>query len=946
MINKSRFSYKVFFTVFSTFFIFSSSGGWISYSLLHSIITQRVDENLITAVNGIRQMVETSAELSAKNYLRSLAEHFWEAAHSVDLPNNPDDLLNENSKKDILRHLSNVKVGNSGYAYVINSQGKVILHPDKNIIGKNISNYKFIQKQIEFQSGYIEYEWQNRGERTARQKVSYMEYYKPWDWIISITAYTDELSLLVKPSDFRELVLSVDIGENGYPFIISKSGVILVHPTFTGNVSQLPDINKEVLEEMITTGKGKMYYDLFEEESNEITKKIAIYETIDSYDWIVAGTGYVEDFYHPLKSLRNLFIVLIIFGFCVSVLISFYLSRSITSPINNLLKKLSLESTQFNFKHNPSDNKNEIEELTSYFYEYIQDIKVKNEKLHKLITKQTKTVNQLNVFKEVFDNTAEGISITDTNGIIKIINPAFERITGYSQAEAIGQNPNILKSGKHSSGFYHHMWSDIRKYGFWSGEIWNKRKNGEVYPEWLTISAVRNSAGKTYSYAAVFKDITEIVKQKEKISFLAYHDHLTELPNRLLIAERIRQSIAECSRKQRKLYCLVWDVDNFKTINDSLGQEKGDKFLNLFVERVRPALRLEDVFGRIGGDEFALIVKEESKGLTQINFLIERIFYLLHDPFQVEEHSIYITLSLGVSCYPSDSENDDGLLSNAILALSNAKKSKGNSFSFYNLNMGKEVNKKIQYLSKMKKGLLQKEFIPYYQPKISLLSGKFVGMEALARWKSGDNLVSPADFIPLAEESGMILEMSWQLYNRAFSDCLQLVRDGIPAHLSINISPQQLQVESFLEELLLVQHTSGLEKQYIDLEITESALHKNIDYVQGLLRELKNAGFSLSIDDFGTGYSSLQYLKELPFNTLKIDMSFISGIGVDFDDEQVVKTITMLAKQFGMTIVAEGIENAEQIEFLKLIGCDLGQGYFYGRPMPFDELIEWISENN
>lgn len=943
MINKSKFSYKIFITVFFAFSTMCFFTGWISYSLINTTVKQRVDENLAKTVTGISQMVEASTDFAAKNYIRSLAEHYVRVAEEQDKQSRTDRTNIEETKNEILHQLSDIKIGDSGYAYVINTQGEIVGHPHKSLHGENVSEHDFIQKQIKLKRGYLEYEWKNPGDDVSRKKVLYMDYYEPWGWIISISAYADELSLLVDPSDFKELVLSIKIGENGYPLILSKTGEILIHPTLSGNVAQIHDSRKDVLDEILTTGKGKMYYDFFEEERQEDSKKIAIYETIESNGWIVAGTGYVEDFYQPLIILKKVFIVLLFIVSFLSVAVSIYLSQMVTRPIRQLLKNVSSESEQYQLSAISIDNTNEIEDLTSYFIEYTKQINAQNIKLSDLLDEQKKAVLELKIFKEVFDNIAEGISITDIHGTIKQVNPAFKRITGYSYNEAIGQNPRILNSGHHSNQYFEEMWQDIKEKGYWTGEIWNKRKNGEIYPEWLTISGVEDKDGIISHYAAIFKDITEITRQNERISFLAYYDQLTKLPNRLMITERISEAVSELSRSDLKLLCIVLDIEDFKSINDTLGQEDGDKLLTLFVERIHPILRTEDVFGRIGPDDFAILVKSKHPDSIQIESLLERIFSISNSPIHIGDHTFYITLSIGLAVYPGDGKTADNILSNAILALNKAEKTSGNSYCFYNHGMEENVTKKIKYLAKVREGLKNNEFIPYYQPKVSLASGQLIGVEALARWKSGNDLVSPADFIPLLEESGLIVEMSWQLYEKAFADCLELLNDDIQLTVSINVSPYQLQVDSFLHDFFAVQQLSGLDCKYIDLEITESALHEKIDYVQGLLEMISQAGFSLSIDDFGTGYSSLRYLKNLPFNTLKIDMSFISGIGNDYDDEQIVRTITLLAKQFGMNIVAEGIENLEQVAFLKSLGCDQGQGYHYAKPMEFEELKRWIA---
>ena len=552
-------------------------------------------------------------------------------------------------------------------------------------------------------------------------------------------------------------------------------------------------------------------------------------------------------------------------------------------------------------------------------------------------------VIDLNIYKEIFEHIVEGISITDIEGTIISANPAFERITGYSVQEAVGNNPNILKSERHPPDFYEKMWAMLKEKGFWSGEIWNKRKNGEIYPEWLTISAVKDKFGKVSNYAAVFNDITELVRRQERIQFLAYHDHLTKLPNRLLVHEKLSQMLSECRRKNEKMICLICDLDNFKTFNDSLGQEGGDSLLNLFVERLRPLIRLEDMLGRIGSDEFVILAKTEDASAKYALSVSDRIFSACKDSIQLGDQVIYLTMSIGIALFPDDATEEGELIKRAMLALSGAEKMKGNSISFFNPAMETEVKKKIVYLAKIREGLAKSEFIPFYQPKVNLATGRVSGMEALARWMSNGQLISPGDFIPVAEDSGLIIEMSRQIYEKAFRETAALIEQGYRLKLSVNLSPLQLQSVTFLEDLLTLQQKSGLAAEYIELEITESTLFENTDKVLSLLNAIVDAGLAISIDDFGTGYSSLQYLKQLPLSTLKVDMSFVSGIGKNKDDEQLVRTIALLAKQFGLQIVAEGIEEKSQADFLRQLGCNEGQGYYFAKPMELEDFRSWLS---
>ena len=731
MFNKAKLSYTIFLTVCSTFFSLFFLGSWIAYTLIDGVITRHLDENLVKTVKGIRQIVETSATLSSRSYLQAVAEQYLATVNIQYLRSLSGQISKDEAQQESRSRILTKTIASSGYTYIIDSHGVLQSHPVSLLQGKDISEWQFVKEQINRKKGFLEYEWQNPGESKPREKVLYMDYFDPWDWIISVTAYKDELDQLINPRDFRDDILSMKIAEHGYPFVIDKSGQVLAHPTMSGNVLAQDSEYRDFFRDIISAREGKILYDWTDPQTKEKKKKIAVFETIEPFGWIVAASGYVSDFYRPLQSLKKLFIALVCGGLLLAILVSYYLSTYITAPLNSLLNQISAEQDLSVFENVSLPGRNEIEELSDHFSGYMRQLNDRNKELREHLQEQKKTSLDLNIYKEIFENIIEGISITDSQGTIISANPAFERITGYSVEEAVGNNPRILKSERHPPEFYEEMWDMLRKKGFWSGEIWNKRKNGETYPEWLTISAVRDKFGKVSNYAAVFNDITELVKHKERIQFLAFHDHLTKLPNRLMVREELCQMISECKRKEEKLICLICDLDNFKTFNDSLGQEGGDSLLNMFVGRLRPLLRLEDTLGRIGGDEFVILAKTGDDSAKYALSISDRIFSACKDSIQLGDQIIYLTMTIGIALFPDDASEEDELLKRAMLALNSAEKKKGNSICFFNQAMEIEVYKKIMYLAKIREGLKNSEFIPFYQPKVNLATGRVSGMEAL-----------------------------------------------------------------------------------------------------------------------------------------------------------------------------------------------------------------------
>lgn len=943
--NKSQLSYKIFITLSSVLFSVFIIGTGVFYILIQSILTERLEEILNNTVASVQQVVETSATLSIRSYLRSLAEQNKNIIQDLDRQHQAGKISREEAEQRAKDILLAQRLAGSGYVYGINSKGRIVVHPDAEMVGAEMGNHWLANMQVARKNGFIEYEWQNPGEPKPRKKVLAMEYYAPWDLIISVTAYRDEMTQLINAGDFRDQVLALKIGKAGYPLVLDHNGEILAHPTLAGNIFDLQGENAHFLQSLLAEKTGKRTYDWINPQGQK-TSKIAMFSTIEEFGWLVVATGNSEEFYAPYKSLRNIFVSIFAIAILASIIVSIYLSRSITAPLNRLLTYLSSHSGSYNLTLPEPANRNEIEELSKYFENYVQQLYESNRKLTELLEEQKQTALDLSIYKQVFINIAEGITITDATGAIVQANPAFEKITGYTVSEAIGNNPRILKSDRHHPEFYQKMWHDILQKGFWSGEIWNKRKNDEVYPEWLTISVIRDAIGHITHYAAVFNDITLIVQQQEKIQFLAYHDHLTKLPNRLLLLERMHQLFSSCKRHGGAIICMIFDLDNFKTVNDSIGHDVGDLLLKEFVERILPMVRAEDIFCRIDGDEFVLVFQSEADEAENILPVVNRLHSISEKPFVFETQKAYMSLSIGIAIFPRDAETTEDLLKRANLALFTAKQSTGNSYAFFSSEMEIEVKKQLHYLAKIRSGLENYEFLPYFQPKVDFITGKVVGMEALARWKSEGKLINPGDFIPISEQSGLIIPLAKQIYEQAFHETALLLQQGYKLKLSVNLAPSQLQAENFLRDLVGLQEKSGLLTEFIELEVTESSLMKNIEQSRSILEQLSALGFSISIDDFGTGHSSLQYLKQIPLDTLKIDMSFVSGIGINQDDEKLIKTIILMARQFGLIIVAEGVEERHQEDFLRKLGCHYGQGYLYGKPMDITTFTEWLKNRS
>ena len=546
---------------------------------------------------------------------------------------------------------------------------------------------------------------------------------------------------------------------------------------------------------------------------------------------------------------------------------------------------------------------------------------------------------------KVFENSNEGVVITDGIARIVEVNPAFSLITGYAPHEVIGKTPNVLSSGRHDATFYQVMWRQLREAGAWRGEIWNRRKNGEVYPEWLSIAAVRDEAGQVQHYVAIFSDISEQHRSRQEIEYLAHHDALTDLPNRLLFNARLDHAISQARRSKRQLAVLFVDLDRFKTINDSLGHALGDEVLRRVAERMRLAMRGEDTMARLGGDEFIILLENiTAAGACEV---AEKLATALGKPLQLKDEPVYISLSIGISLYPRDGGDVDTLVRNADAAMYKAKSSGRDNFQFYTPELTDEVLEQAFLQNHLRRAIEQQEFRLFYQPQVDIETGRATGVEALLRWQHpSEGLIMPMRFIPLLEEQGLMRQVGPWVLRRACEDYLRWQQAGIaPRSIAVNLSGAQIQAQGAVEQIERILAETGMPPEHLELEVTETFVMDDPESNINTLHRLRALGIRLAIDDFGTGYSSLAYLKRLPIKKLKIDRSFVKDVPGDADDEAITRAVIGLGKTLNLDIIAEGVERKACVDFLLREGCYFGQGYLWGKPMPEDEIVPWLAQH-
>ena len=541
----------------------------------------------------------------------------------------------------------------------------------------------------------------------------------------------------------------------------------------------------------------------------------------------------------------------------------------------------------------------------------------------------------------VFDCTREGVLVTDTQGLIVHVNRAFMEITGYQCEDVMGQRPSLFKSGRHSAHFYQQMFQALESTGEWSGEIWNRRKSGEVYPQWQTIRVIHDDQGQVSHYVAVFSDISAMKNSEHELAHLAHHDPLTDLPNRLLFTDRAEQALASAQVHKRGCALLLMDLDHFKIINDSLGHNVGDQLLKLVAERLSGLFGPGVTLARLGGDEFAVLA-ESCPQVVQAAALAQRMLNAMKDPFIFDGNQLFISASIGISLFPSDALSAEQLLRNADSALFKAKSAGREGYALYTEELTAHAQHRVEIAGELRRALDQHELRVYYQPVHDLHDSRLVGVEALVRWQHPERgLVPPGEFIPIAERTGLIADIDAWVMDQACRQMCQWLADGAPlSFIAINVSSRLFARRELYEQVAQVLHTTGLDPAFLELEVTESAVMDDPEVALEQLHRLRELGLRLAIDDFGTGYSSLLRLKRLPVQKLKIDQGFVAGLPWDEDDAAIVRVVIALAKSMGMQVHAEGIEQVEQARFLLDQECDMGQGYWFGRPMPAQE-IDW-----
>ena len=552
---------------------------------------------------------------------------------------------------------------------------------------------------------------------------------------------------------------------------------------------------------------------------------------------------------------------------------------------------------------------------------------------------------RLRLAASVFEHAHEGIMITDAAGTIIEVNKTFTEITGYPREEALGRNPNFLKSGHHDDAFYAEMWKTLGERRYWHGEIWNRRKNGEIYPQNASISAVRNTEGVITYYVGLFSDISLLKENQQRLEQMAYYDPLTQLPNRALLANRLQRALAKARREHQVLAVCYLDLDGFKPVNDRWGHAAGDELLVQVARRFQNSIRGDDTVARLGGDEFVVLLGE-LHDIDEGEQVLERLLATLSDPFKIGAATVTVSASVGATFFPSDGADPDTLIRHADQAMYLAKQEGRNRYHLFDPERDRRAQAQREWLERIRQGWAAGEFCLYYQPKVDMRRGRVTGVEALVRWRHPEQgLLAPAAFIAVVENSDFALTFGNWILEIAVRQMATWGAEGLELPASVNLSARHLQQPEFASYVrsVLDRH-SGVRPECLELEILETTALDQTEQIFQVIADCRQLGVRFAIDDFGTGYSSLIHLKHLPAQTLKIDQSFVRDMLVDPDDLAIVRAIIGLTAAFKLDVIAEGVESVEHGVLLLQLGCDHAQGYAIARPMPAEEIPIWVRQ--
>ncbi len=819
------------------------------------------------------------------------------------------------ARAQAFRFLEAHRIGEAGYFFVVDSSGGVVYHPFPSVAEQDQSDAPIVRRIIEQGRGFVRYYWQNPGEPMPRDKHGYITYFAPWDWYVVATDYASGFLDRLPPQTLQSLLNGYQQESIRAAFVVRSDGQPLGSSAGWGDVAN-------VASEHLPTGSGRPLEARVSELPGGNLIATGPLQGFDAEVGIVFGMG-------RLDKLLSRYVYIVAFSLVVAVLVIWVSSRIavryIARPIRSLSQRLTrrLGGVRADPQYRQPDD---LRELILQQLRALVRLDYETKGRHA-------AEREAIVAESVFRHTTEGIIVTDAEGEIIRVNPALEAITGYRASELVGRNPRVLKSNRHGRDFYHTMWETLGSSGVWVGEIWNRRKSGEEYPQLLSIGAVRSEeGGEVDSYVAVCHDISERKESEERLHHLATHDSLTGLPNRTYLNDILQQTLHHAQRRESITAVLFLDIDDFKDVNDSYGHDAGDQLLKWIARRLEYQLRSEDIVVRFGGDEFVIVLPQIDDA-EYASVVARRILASAREPYLIEYQKIRPSVSIGIAIYPEAGRDAADLLRDADAAMYAAKRQGRNTYRFHNPGMNENAHRRLAMQGSVATAIDNGELSVVYQPILALADNRIAGLEALVRWTRDGRLIRPGEFLPFLENSSMLTRLDLWVLDQVCLEVNSLDPDEYGMFfVSVNAGAYNLIQDDFVHRVTETVARNGMSPTRIVIEVTESAAIRNFDRARATLRDLQSAGFRLYLDDFGEGHSSIRYLREFGVDSVKLDRAYLQNVERSESARSLVSGFTQLAHGMRLEAVIEGVETRGQLEFIRRAGCDYAQGFLVGRP--------------
>jgi diguanylate cyclase (GGDEF)-like protein/PAS domain S-box-containing protein len=927
---------------------------------------QSLEQQAVAASTAVRNSMAVAADAARTGALRSMVRNNLVIIQSLYQKSLTGSLSLDEARWLALETFTNRAANTYGTLFCIDSRGLILAHPDTSLVRTPLAPILLARLREASPEAVFQV-----AEEARLPALFAKSEFAPWGWTIVASIPSREWARILPVEQLVQDIATASGSESIHPFVLDASGTfrpdLPVPGLSSGEGKPLLD---QLARQLVQQYSGSLVWDPVPD--NPLGRRTLFFQPITELNLIAGVAVPTSVLGRPWTRLLQFCGLVLLPGTLAILGLGFFLAHRLGRPLQRLATGITgLEQSLDPLETRKGDSEEyariiaccnqmmsalheqrqklvEEQETNSLIQQQLhQEIATRREAEQKLRAENAtrKSAEQyLLLFKNIFDNAIEGIYITDPEGRILTINTSFSRITGFPAAELIGSHPRILGSTLQIQNSFAAMWNELPQTGSWSGEIWNRKKDGSICPQWLSVSVIKNDRQEITHYFAFCPAIPALKRKEKQISILAYSDALTKLPNRAALEHRLTKAIARAGRERRTLAVFFIDLDNFKNINDSLGHNIGDQVLIEVAERLSATIRSEDTLSRLGGDEFILL-SESIDNENAVYNLASRILASLKQPILLPPNTIYVNASIGIALFPNDGQTSLDLIKNADMAMYKAKSEGKNKFVMFTQEMNEKLLNRIRVESAIRTGLKQREFAVYYQPKINIISELPTSFEALVRWQNNGTIVTPDQFIPIAEESGLIDEMSLYVLDEvciflAKMDEHQLQR--LP--ISVNMAPRTFNQKNIVETIDTILRAHRIDHRFIEFEITETTAMKNVQHTLEIMRLFRERGIRFSIDDFGTGYSSLSYLSEMPVSTLKIDKRFINA--GDANSRSIVSSITAMSKQMQLNVVAEGVETGEQLRWLRRLGCDEAQGYYFSRPMPAADVLVYLQRSN